>query len=156
MAAPLVIEEQVIDATVAYIQEQLPAALDELNESLDPRQRVTMFHKIYDDIMEPSTMGKLPAASVWIDQSEDEIKDRALTLNTCSVRVLFAWYGHGKIGYRFGAALTSIFLRDPTFTRRIGRARVTERKYYTPVADGELEIRVAEIDLEIKQEVQRT
>lgn len=155
MARRIVIDEQSVDAVVQTIQKRFAQYLDEANAELKPREHLAMFHDVFDDYVEPSEMRKLPAASVFVSESEDYAKDRAMDQNVAEVRILIGWIGPSKIGYRYTAALTSMVLREKTLMNMIGRARVKARKFYTPISVGNQEIRGAEVFLEIEQEVMR-
>lgn len=155
MARRIVIDEQSVDAVVQTIQKRFKQYLDETNDELHPREKLAMFHDVSDDYVDPAEMRKLPSACVFVSESEDYAKDRAMDQNVAEVRILIGWVGPSKIGYRYTAALTSMVLREKTLMNMIGRARVKARKFYTPVSVGNQEIRGAEVFLEIEQEVMR-
>lgn len=154
----LIIEEAIIDAVILCITNDLPVELVAINLDLglDVNHELKTFRRIFDDEISPLIMDPYPSACVWVDDSDDDIKDRAVTLNVSSIKVLCAWIGHGRVGYRYGAALTSMFLKNPTLNGKVGRCRVVQRKYFSPVVEGDTEVRVAMLDLEVHQEVRRS
>jgi hypothetical protein len=156
MANPLIIDEGILDAALAYFAERLPEEITNTNLGLDPHLQIEYPRYIYDDMVDPEMMTGFPAMAMWVEESEDAQRDRAMREATANLRVLYVFQGPMRQGYKFAAALTSITLRDYTYGCRIGRATVTERKYYSasnPEAD---ELRAAEVVIEIKQEVKRT
>jgi hypothetical protein len=156
LAVALDVEENAVNAVIDYVRERLQTALDEVNLGKELSEYITMPKAIYDDAMEPAEVPMVPSMCVWVDKSDDVIKDRALRLNVAKLRVMFIWTGKSKLGYRYCGAFTSITIRDPTYGQRVGRANVVEREYYQPVYRGQTAVRAAEVVIEIQQEVQRT
>lgn len=156
MASPLYIEENAVDSVITYLKAQLPTAINEINAVSPANQQMVMFKKIYDDLLAPDQMDPLPSACVFVEESEDDTRNRTLRINTSTIHVLFAYLGHGRIGYRYASAITSITQRDPTYGATLGRVNVSKREFFHPVSKGNLDIRVAEVVLEIQQEVKRS
>ena len=156
MASELYIEETVVASIIAFLQVQLPICVAEINATHAADDQVQDVVLWVPDMCDITIMDPLPAASVFVEESEDEARDRTMVLNTCICRVLIGYYGNSNIGYRLAAAVTSSILRDITLGCRVGRVKVRKRVFYPPVViDGDLEVRAVEVYLEVSQEVKR-
>lgn len=134
----------------------MPAYLAQI-ELENPGVLLPMFTVIDDEYIDPSDIRRYPAACVFVDESKDVVKDRAMDENTCSLRVMSLYDGSKatKKTYRYNAAIREAIQADRSLGGRGCRAKVVERVYYTPINRGNQEIRVAESYLEVTMEVQR-
>jgi hypothetical protein len=153
-----VLEERAVSAIVNYLKETLPDMLARL-EAERPDMDLPMFKKIEDEYIDPNSVmnDELPFACVFVDDSEDETKDRALDMNTCSVRIMSLYKGRlaSKKTYRYNAAIREVIQGNRAIGAPRCRATVLKRMYYTPIMRGNIEVRVAETYLEVKMEVER-
>lgn len=153
-----VLEERAVSAIVNYLKETLPDMLARL-EAERPDIDLPMFKKIEDEYIDPNSVmnDELPFACVFVDDSEDETKDRALDMNTCSVRIMSLYKGRlaSKKTYRYNAAIREVIQGNRAIGAPRCRATVLKRMYYTPIMRGNIEVRVAETYLEVKMEVER-
>lgn len=153
-----VLEERAVSAIVNYLKETLPDMLARL-EAERPDIDLPMFKKIEDEYIDPNSVmnDELPFACVFVDDSEDETKDRALDMNTCSVRIMSLYKGRlaSKKTYRYNAAIREVIQGNRAIGAPRCRATVLKRIYYTPIMRGNIEVRVAETYLEVKMEVER-
>jgi len=153
-----VLEERAVSAIVKYLKDTLPDMLARL-EAERPDIDLPMFKKIEDEYIDPNSVmnDELPFACVFVDDSEDETKDRALDMNTCSVRIMSLYKGRlaSKKTYRYNAAIREVIQGNRSIGAPRCRATVLKRMYYTPIMRGNIEVRVAETYLEVKMEVER-
>lgn len=154
-----VVEENIVNAIVSFLTENYNSVIDEINDLLDPSgtnqlKRISHFE---NDYVDPSYEEYFPSCCVWIDETEDQVKSRAVDLNVSTVRILIADQGPGSLVrmYRYQAALLWLTQHDRTFDGAVGRLRVQKRVYYTPISTGDEEVRVSETFLQTLEEVER-
>jgi hypothetical protein len=151
-----ILEEEAIKVLRTYFEATLPAKLAEI-EAQYPDVLLPMYFKIDEEYMDPNDAYRFPYASIFVDKSKDETKDRALDQNECTIRVLSMFTGKNstKQCYRYNAAIREVIQANRTLNECNYRAKVLERIYYNPIMKGNQEVRVAETYLEVTMEVQR-
>jgi len=151
-----ILEENAVRAVVDFMTIRLPIYLAQIQIE-HPDVELPMFARIDDEYLDPSDVFKFPFACVFVDDSKDETKDRALDHNVCRVRMMSLYDGKKatKKTYRYNAAIREAIQADRTLGGKGCRAKVLERIYYTPIMKGNQEVRVAETYLEVQMEVQR-
>jgi hypothetical protein len=152
----LILEERAVNAVIDFLKERLPIYLARI-QTENPGILLPMFSAIDDEYIDPSEVRRYPCACVFVDESKDKTKDRAMDENTCSLRVMSLYDGAKgtKKTYRYNAAIREAVQEDRSLGGRGCRAVVVERIYYTPINKGNQEVRVAESYLEVTMEVQR-
>ena len=151
-------EELAINALKAHLLKTLPGVLEEIEaEQQTTKLQLPMFKHMVDEYVDPDDIFDFPFAAIFVSESEDDVKDRALDKNSCNVRLMSVLVGKKTTlkAYRYHNAIREAIQRDRTLGKMGCRARVLSRKYYTPVFKGDEEIRVAESYIEITMEVQR-
>ncbi len=153
-----ILEERAVNAVVDFLRANLPLFLAQI-ETERPGLDLPMFKKIDDEYIDPHSVmnDEMPFACVFVDDSKDETKDRALDMNTCRVRVMSLYKGKQatKKTYRYNAAIREAIQANRSLGAPRCRATVLQRIYYTPIMRGGIEVRVAETYLEVKMEVER-
>lgn len=141
-------EEATITGIAEYIRTQLPAVIDEINEGSEIK--IEMFRTIHEEYKNPYKMETSPAATIWVDASRDEQKNRVLDLNNEIVNICFVCEGRNlsKKAYRYAAGIKHLIKKDRTLNGAVESAKVLEREY-TP---GDEKF-VGVVQIEVIQEI---